>query len=53
MVDTPRCAGPQSSETPANSETRGKRLERLAELSQEALAKHSDHTMAHQYCKSN
>src|SRR4051794_27733555 len=52
MTYNPRCAVSQSSEAPTNSETRSKRLEKLAELSSMALTKYCDYVMAHQYCKS-
>ena len=52
MTYNPRCAVSKSSETSTNSETRSKRLEKLAELSRMALTKYCDYVMAHQYCKS-
>jgi hypothetical protein len=42
------CADPQFPETPANPETRDKRLQKLAKLGQQALAKYCDHILAHQ-----
>jgi hypothetical protein len=51
MTYNSRCSVSQSSGTPTNSETRGKRLEKLAELSRMALTKYCDYVMSHQYCK--
>jgi hypothetical protein len=41
-------ADPRFPETPANPETRDKRLQKLAKLSQQALAKYCDHLLARQ-----
>ena len=48
MVNNPLCAVPRFPETTASSETRDKRLQRLARLSQQALVEHCDRMMADQ-----